>query len=812
MTSLLRCLARLPLAFALLLVATTSTAQDHVEPPSACVEDIETPVAIGGVEDEVDAGAAQAAQVATTGKPARATSKRRSNQVEEIVVQARKRAEFLEETPVSVTALSETTLREAGVTRLDQIQELVPNLQFAPGRENQEGFIRIRGVGTGDGQLVFDPGVGVYIDGVFLPRMIGQLIDVVDVAQVEVLRGPQGTLFGKNTVGGAINISTVRPTENLEAFAFVRAGNFGTVNTRAMLNIPIWEDRVLARFALGTQNTQGYTYNTYRDEYSNNRNALAFLGTVRTIFTDDLVLDLSGTWTRDSNKGRGGECVVVDEEGLGDLVPGFYDSCKKGRPFRFQSNLNGISDAESYGLWGTFNWTPGGMGIFDDLSFKSITSWRQQNPRHLADMDLTEFRVVKLAFVGGDEPSDGAPWFQQQISQEVQVNGSTWEDRINLVSGVFAMWEKGSAPTTVEAFPAQLDVLSLSETSIDNWTWAIYGQGTLDVTSWMSLTAGLRYTQDKKGAGLVVTNLAGAEPVVEQDASDSDVFTSWTPAASLSLLAPDELLDTLSLDHQLAYFSYSRGFRGGGFNALISVQASDTLESFGPETLDSFEIGFKTIALDSRLTANLSLFLGLYDNIQVTTTRTFEDEEGQLRVEALTLNAAQATTKGLELEVLALPLDGLRLTGTLGLLDARYDDFLGISDIDGDPTDRSGQTFPSTPKTNVHLSAQYALPVDVGQSAWMRGWITPRLEWYYQSSMHVGGPELAQVRQDGYSLVHARLSYDFLDDRAQVALWAKNLTDTTYFDTVANVVNTVGTLNRYYQAPRTFGGELSYRF
>ena len=807
----MRAASLLPLALSLLAFVVSAHAQDHVEAPASYVEQIETPVDVGGVEEEVDAGAAQAQQAERTGGSALGISRRRTGRVEEIVVQARKRDEFLEETPVSVTALSESTLREAGVTRLDQIQQLVPNLQFAPGRENQEGFIRIRGVGTGDGQLVFDPGVGVYIDGVFLPRMIGQLIDVVDVAQVEVLRGPQGTLFGKNTVGGAINITTARPTENLEGFAFVRAGNFGVVNTRAMLNLPLWEDRLLARFAIGTQNARGFTFDSFRNEYANDRNALAFLGTIRAVLHEDLLLDLSGTWTRDSNNGRGGQCVVVDPNGIGTLVPGFFDACARDTPFRFTSNLNSISDAESYGLWGTLQYTPADLWIFEDIAVKSITSWRQQKPRHLADIDLTEFPVVKLAFVGGGDPTDGEPWFQQQISQELQVNGSSWDDHIHFVSGLFAMWEKGDAPTTVEALSTVAPVASRSETTIDNWTWALYGQASVDVFDWMSLTAGLRYTEDKKGAGLRVSNVIVDPPIVEQDAQDSAIFTSWTPAASLSLLAPPSLLDALSLDHQLAYFSYSRGFRGGGFNALISVQAQDTLSSFGPETLDSFEIGFKTIAFDQRLTANLSLFLALYDQIQVTTTRTFE-QDGELRIEALTLNAAQATTKGLELELLALPTDGLQLTGTLGLLDARYDEFIGISDITGDPIDRSGQTFPSTPKTNVHVSAQYSIPVDFGQSPWMRGWVTPRVEWYYQSSMHVGGPELAQVRQDGFSLVHVRLSYDFLDDRAQVALWAKNLNDSTNFDTVANAVNTIGNLNRYYQEPRTFGGELSYRF
>ena len=425
---------------------------------------------------------------------------------------------------------------------------------------------------------------------------------------------------------------------------------------------------------------------------------------------------------------------------------------------------------------------------------------------------MTEFEVVKLAFVGGEDPTEGEPWFQQQISQEVQVNGSAWKDRVHYVSGFFAMWEKGEAPTVIQALPDQINVVSRSDTTTDNWSWALYAQATADVTEWMSLTAGLRYTEDKKGAGLVVTDLSGNEPVVQQSGSDSSIFTSWTPAASISLLAPPDLLDTLSLDHQLAYFSYARGFRGGGFNALISVSGGDLLTSFDPETLDSFEIGFKTIAFDQRLTANLSMFLALYDDIQVTTTRTFQEPDGSLRLEALTLNAAKATTRGLEFEVLALPLDGLQLTGALGLLDARYDEFIGISDLTGDPIDRSGQTFDDTPDTTVHLSAQYSLPIDFGQSNWMRGWVTPRIEWYYQAEMHVLGPELVESIQEGFSLLHARLSYDFHDDRAQVALWGKNLTNQVTFDTVANATSTLGNVIRYYRPPRTFGGEFSYRF
>jgi iron complex outermembrane receptor protein len=276
------------------------------------------------------------------------------------------------------------------------------------------------------------------------------------------------------------------------------------VNTRATINLPIWKDRLLARFAVGTQNSRGYTFNHYRDEYMNDRNSIAFLGSIRAALHDDLMFDLSGTWTRDNNKGRGGQCVVINEDGLGSFVPGFFGTCEQARAFDFGSDVAAISDAESYGLWGTFNYAPGSMWVFDDLTFKSITSWRQQNPRHRADLDMTRFPVLTLAFTGGGK-ADGSPWFQQQITQEVQANGSAWDERINFVGGVFAMWEKGAAPTTIHAVipDVGIEALSLSETTIDNWTWALYGQGTVDVFEWMSLTAGLRYTQDKKGAGLV---------------------------------------------------------------------------------------------------------------------------------------------------------------------------------------------------------------------------------------------------------------------------------------------------------------------
>ena len=196
----------------------------------------------GGLSDELDSMEAQAEEAQVDDGEILGVSTKAAGRIEEIVVSARKREESLEETPVSVTALGAGALVEHGVSRLDDIEEMVPNLTFQRNPEGQDAMVRIRGIGTPRASIQFDPGVGIYVDGVFLSRAAGGLIDVLDVQQIEVLRGPQGTLFGKNTVGGALNISTVRPHEDVEGSVLVRAGNFGMVNARGMLNLPIFED------------------------------------------------------------------------------------------------------------------------------------------------------------------------------------------------------------------------------------------------------------------------------------------------------------------------------------------------------------------------------------------------------------------------------------------------------------------------------------------------------------------------------------------------------------------------------------------
>ncbi len=747
------------------------------------------------------------------GRRASDTGARRSNTVEEIIVSARRRDELLEDTPISVTALGEQTLREAGVLRLDDLQTLVPNLQFLPGTDNQATNIVIRGIGTSvPGVVSFDPGVGIYVDGVFLPRAHGQLLDIIDVEQVEVLRGPQGTLFGKNTVGGAVNMTTRRPGEELEGFALVRAGNQGLVFSRAMLNVPVragWFDgRLFTRLALSTTNTDGYVWNREQETFYSDRNSMGFLGSVRFLPVDDLTVDVSGTWGRDHNHGRGGQCVFVQETGLGSLLPGYYDACRQSKPFEVATNEAQISDLISYGVWGTIAYDVGEIGVLDGLVVKSITSWRRQRQRARLDFDATEFPAIKTSDVGGS-PTDGYPSQAKQVSTELQFTGRTWQDRIDFVAGAFGFWEDASDPQTLTLAPGFINLVNLNLRESDNWNWALYGQVTADVTSWLSLTGGLRYTQEKKGLRAVNRDPTQPTQPPATDLTSSAIFSAWTPMASVAVPLPEDWIAPARLDHLMTYFTYARGFRGGGFDGTLNPNIS-TLEPFAPEYLDSFEWGAKAIGFDERATLNVSVFYGEYADIQVSSIQ--DDPDSPTGFVFTTQNAARATTHGAELELLALPIEGLQLNGSVGLLYSKYEEFIGVDNVTGAPVDRAGQRFSQVPEVQLHLALQYSFELPPPGAGWLGGWVTPRIEWYHQSSMFLLGPEVPAATQPGYDLVHARLSYDFADDRAQVALWGKNLTDAEYFNFALPSVSSFGTANLFFAQNRTFGGELSWRF
>ena len=771
--------------------------------------------------------------------------------VEEIVVRARKRDEFIQDTPVSVTALSESFLNESGVARLDDIQAFAPNIIFNTGNQGFDANIKIRGVGTSAPALAFDPGVGIYMDGVFMPRALGALLDIADVQQIEVLRGPQGTLFGKNTVGGALLVTTVKPGEETEGAVRIRAGNFDTVETKAMLNVPIVEERLLSRFAFSSRNTRGYTRNTLpaaANRYWSDHQMQNILGSLR-LLTDEhpllpATVDISMQYSRDHTRGRGGQCVIIarpdgsipSSQFLIDLgSPGYAESCNRSTPFTFEADVPSLADIESYGAWGTFQWDLGEIaGV--DLSAKSLTGWRQQNSRTRYDIENTGLPFLDRRLTGGVDDIDGEPIRQRQINQEVQFNANAWDDRVNLVGGVFIFWEKSRERSVQDALLVSnalgFDRTTRIDFNFDNWTTALFGQGSVDITDWLSLTAGIRWTEDKKGASrreldLITNEFFFPNPATEGDGTGRRAFISWTPMGSIRLTAPDELIENTPLDHMMTYFTYARGFKGGGFNATPSGRIAlpnNVLPSFKPETLDNFEIGTKTLAFENRLSVSLSAFYGIYNDIQVTSSQSQGlDPDGLPIIARIVRNASEAETAGIEFESTFRPIPELMLRGTAGYTHTEYKDYgegcaatttdrnCPISDLNGSQIDRSGQRFVGTPAIQTFLSAQYSFELDL-ESDTFAGVITPLVQWSYQGSYRLQGQEVTEGRQSGYNLVNARLAYDFCDDRATIAAWGKNLIDESYFDQIQGFGDSFGNIVRYYREPRTYGGEISFRF
>ncbi len=760
--------------------------------------------------------------------------------IEEIVVRARRRAELLEDTPVSVTALGSEAMRITQTETLEDVASLVPNLTILSGRSNQDASIVIRGVGAFP-FIFFDQGVGTYVDGVFLARQQGALLDIVDLAQIEVLRGPQGTLFGKNTVGGALNVTTVQPKHELEGFLSVRTGSFNQVDAKATLNVPIeygwFKDRLAMRFSFANFFNEGYTKNLESGRRHSDRNSLNFLGSIRLDFTDDVSFTVSGNWSREQNRGLGGQCVVVQEDGFptadvpGAIPEGFYDACRRSGRFDFHADTDGFANSISSGVWGVLRWDFGEQWVFDDISLRHTSAWREQETGTQDDAEMTEFPLFRISARGGGGRATGEPQDARQIQQELQVAGDALDGRLSIVAGAFGYWERASTRTGLRFGTGNqlVDTIGTTDNAvdIDNWDWALFGQAVLDVTDWLSLTGGVRFTQEKKGLARSITNACSTDttgacfqpplpvdPEIIPFTSSRQIFDAWTPSATVALTAPDGLLDHLGVvDHLMGYFTYARGFRGGGFNGGARTQSAEALAAFDPEFIDSFEIGVKTALFDRRLTLNGDIFQANRNNQQVPQIVSTPCDEVVCPTDVFTRNAAKTRSRGVELEFMAIPIDSIRANGSIGYVQAMYLDFPDAQNaVTGASFNRAGERFPFLPALQANVGIQHELELPRFGPEWTYGTLVSRLDWSYESETTNWAPEITQLTQPGYHRINLRIGYTFNDGVSEVAFWSKNLTDAEYFKNTLSWARLTGTVVRYYEPPRTFGVELSHRF
>ncbi len=729
-----------------------------------------------------------------------------------IVITARRREEFLQETPVAATVLNGNLLDDRGVETLDEIGVYVPNLSAFSGVQHQGSYYS-RGVGQRDAVVTLDPGVGIYVDDVYVARGHGALLPTLDVERVEVLRGPQGTLYGKNTIGGAIKLVTRKPGPEPEIRASLSGGNFDTIEATSVVNVPLIDGALYSRIAFATRDADGYTTNI-NDLAYNDDDSIALRGQLRWLPHEYVTVDLAGDWSREVQRGRGSKCRVSNAITAG-FIPGLAAPCTAAETaptYTFATNRDEKYELESYGTHLTAAWDVGPVAFLDSLDLKSITSWQQQLVDDgFLDLDATQIPLVEQWRID--------PTRQTQISQEIQSVAALVDETLRVTTGLYGFWEDSRGG---DQFSNAFGTLRQERVEIENASYALYTQASWSPLDWLELTSGVRWTYEDKAATRVIT--LGATPGELPFERRSRDFDRFTPTASIALRAPDALLEPTPLRSAIAYFTYGEGYKSGGFSTRRDPTLL-TIAPFASEELDNFEVGVKLDAWDGAVQLNLALFHSEYENIQLTVARVnpaslpFQPDIG-----SSIGNAGAATIQGLELEAVLNPLPELTIRGAVGLTDAEYDRFIDQTwDINPGtglvenvrPLDRSNEPFFNVPALSFDGTVQWTLlPDRLGLPDF--GAVTPLVHVYHQSAVHAHftaeGFASGRFRQKPYTLVDLRLLWDLPDDRTQISVFANNVTDVAYFQNAVDLTNTLGIGGVYFAQPRTVGAELRYRW
>jgi iron complex outermembrane recepter protein len=767
--------------------------------------------------------------------------------IEEIIVTARRREENLQDTPISITALSGEDLAASGAKDASDIGRAAPNVTFLTstnsGGTSAFAGVFIRGVGQDDFLPTADPGVGIYLDEVYLGRASGGALRLNDISSVQVLRGPQGTLFGRNTVGGAVLVVSNKPDPS-ETAGRVDLG-YGSDDLReigVVSNLPLSETAALRVSAVGVLQ-DGYARSTSdpglefgkRKEYS-------VRGQLLVEPADNMRFIAAVDYMHQRNTNVPGVALADTAfanppSGLGTLYNGFI---APGSPTGFftPANLGSLDpirtgsvgkNTDNADVWGVS--LTGEIEIADNVDLKLITSYRNMKANFASDNDGTIHRIAQT-----DDDLD-----QKQFSQEIQLSGRT--DRLQWIVGAYYFRETADdfnrvsvvpgSYNALEALPVNLPVgagapvpcalqtfipipgtpfrappagfglgcpFNIANTTVDieldvttivkSRNFAGYGQLTYNLTDALSVTAGLRWTYEKKNFLASTLNRAatariGAPFYSVGPFTDQDSWSEFTPKFGLEYRASDDAL---------IFASYARGFKSGTFNGRATDPAA--LGSVDPEIVDAFEIGTKLDLADRMVRLNGSLFYNKYSDIQLVVTA---NQNNQLINQFL--NAAKADIYGGELELTVAPAQGLQLNASLGYAKSEIKKLDAV--VVANSSIREGNVLKKTPEWTYALAAQYAVPLSIGE-------LTARASYSYQSKIFHDPGNLPQTLEGGYGLLDASLALKLQNPGITVSIYGQNLTDKTYAGTIFQSGG--GTTVFYPTRGRQLGLRASYSF
>jgi iron complex outermembrane receptor protein len=683
-----------------------------------------------------------------------------SNVLEEVVVTATKTGETaVQRTPIAISAFNANSLSEAGLVNVKDLNGYVPNLSISQSTTYAEIFIR--GIGSTNVYGGSDPSVTVQVDGVYLGRPYAQFAEFLDVDRVEVLRGPQGTLYGRNAVGGTINVVSKIPTDTFHAQAEVQTGNYSLFDGKAYVSGPIVAGKLDGSLAVSYTRHDDYIKNIIASGNDiENANHGGVRGQLRFTPSDNISLTTRADYSRAKEHTESYSKLLAPFDPVTDSILGDYS--------KVAMNLPNNDDVRTWGVAEDIDVDLGG-----GLSLRSITAYR--NNRNRVDIDSDDSEQSITSVHQGED--------QDQFSTEANLVGKL--DRLTFVLGGYYLHENVDTDVRVNVFGAGVAKQFLPQTSTD--AIAGFAQATYNVTDTVSVTAGARYTSEKKSIDqqinlfLLPDTPLGAPAIFGADRT----FNAFTPKFSVQW-QPNE--------NVLAYVSATRGFKSGGFN--FSATSADTA-GFDPETVWSYEAGTKTEWFGRRLRVNLTGFIYDYSNLQ----QFLATAPGV----AIIANAATAKVKGVELEVVARPGAGIELGANLAYLHAVYTNYpdapvpqsLGPFSVDA-----TGKRLDNAPPYSVSLFAKKSWAVSTDKTAFIRG------EYLWLDKQYGEPTNYALQALPAYGVVN--LTAGLISDKGwEVDLWARNLTDKQY---LLGTQDAGATFSGMPGPPRTFGVRLAVKY
>ncbi|HTG63648.1 MAG TPA: TonB-dependent receptor [Sphingomicrobium sp.] len=739
-------------------------------------------------EQPADQSAAQPAAEVDASADASATR--------DIVVTARRTEETLQRVPASISAFNERALDRIQATDPTGLQGAVPNLNIVQGRGSSNAMnIYIRGIGQPDALQTFDPAVGVYVDDVYLSRIRGTQLDLLDLERVEVLRGPQGTLYGKNTIGGALKFVTRKPGQQFRATGSVAIGSYDQFEVKGSASGPVSET-LAAGFAVMRAKRDGFVEDAADDREYNDKDTVAGRAALAFTPSSTVRIDLSADYAHDDAKLNVGQPLnsLTYLIGGGVLLalpsnpdPDDYDF--KGRT---TPGLPNSTKMTHWGLAGT-----AAIDLTEALTLKSITAFRKLKTDDYVDIDATEKEVGDV-FVGVD---------QKQLSQELQL--ALTAGRLTGVAGLYYL--KENIDSHQEAYADDLigpllgnpTFLRTIDDKLETTSYAAYANASFEITPELRLSAGARYTHEKKDYFRTTSTFSSSPLLTSVTPFLFDVKDHWND------FSPMASLDYQFSPNVMVYARFAKGFKSGGFNGRANSVAERT--QYEPEKVTSYEIGLRSTIAD-QLRFNLTGFYNDYKDFQARVAGTGLDPVTDLPSPVLSvINAGKLQIKGVELETAWTPLKEVLVDAQIGYLDADYKEFDDGRFPNGS---RAFQTPAFAPKWTMRFGAQYSF--DLGGS----GSITLGGQTRYKSNTALAvdntiigtTTKIDGLFQPGYWLHDARIVWEDAAKHFSVGLYGNNLADKRY-KTDGQEFSSIGSIRTvYYGAPRTFTVRLTARY